>query len=146
MKTIIKTFLKIIFAVFIVCIVTGVIDIFTGDDTFHTVVTEIYKGCYIECLDDNMKSIYYYPEGNETVERKYIVEEWEAVKKYASDGKEVVAFHCIYNMSDEDEKNEFVIYNTVTEEKSVFDTQEALTEFCEKEKIILSEWEKAHCE
>ncbi|MBR3587990.1 MAG: hypothetical protein IKL16_00350 [Clostridia bacterium] len=146
MKKIIKTFLKIIFAVLIICIVIGVIDFFMSDDTFHTVVTEIHKGCYIECLDDYMQSIYYYPDGDETRERKYIVEEWEAVKKYATDGKEVVAFHCVYNMSDEDEKNKLVICNTTIGEKVVFVTEEALTEFCKKEKIILSEWKKPHCE
>ncbi len=145
MKKIIITFLKIIFAVLIICIVIGVIDFFTSDDTFHTVVTEIHKGCYIECLDDYMQSIYYYPDGDETRERKYIVEEWEAVKKYASDGKEVVAVHYIYNQSDVDEKNQFMIYNTTTAEKHVFDTQELLRDFCEKEKIILLDWKETHC-
>ena len=57
MKKIIKTFLKIIFAVLIICIVIGVIDFFMRDDTFHTVVTEIHKGCYIECLDDHMQRV-----------------------------------------------------------------------------------------
>jgi len=63
MKKIIKTFLKIIFAVFIVCIVIGIIDFFTSDNTWHAAVTEIHKNCYIEHLDDDMQSIYYYPHG-----------------------------------------------------------------------------------
>lgn len=137
--------LKIIFGIVAVAIIILIIDFFARDNAWDTVVTEIHKGCYIECLDDNMQSVYYYPDGDETGERKYIVDEWEAVLKYASDGKEIVAFQCIYNLSEDDEENKFVIYNTTNKEKAVFDTQGALTEFCEKEKIILSEWQSVHC-
>lgn len=136
--------LKTVFAVFIVCAVIFIIDFYTDDNAFQTVATEIHKGCYIECLDDNMQSVYYYRNGDET-QKKYVVEEWEAVKKYATNGKDIVAIHCIYNKSFENEKEQCIVFNTVTEEKSVFDTQEALTEFCEEEKIILSDWKTEGC-
>lgn len=137
--------LKTVLAVFIVCAVIFIIDFYTSDDTFHTVIAEIHKDCYIENLDDNMQSIYYYHNGDDA-QKKYIVEEWEDVVKYATNGKDVVAIHCIYNKFFENEKEQFIIFNTVTEEKTVYDTQEGLAEFCEKEKIVLSEWQKAYCE
>ena len=137
--------LKIIFGIIAVAIVLLIADFFLSDDSWNTVVTEIHEGCYIECLDDNMQSIYYYPDGDEANERKYIVEEWEDIIKYASNGKDIVAFHCIYNKSEDDEEDKFVIFNTETEEENSFNTQEKFLEFCEKEKIVLSDWQKSHC-
>ncbi|MBQ2828383.1 MAG: hypothetical protein IJF20_03965 [Clostridia bacterium] len=132
--------LKIIFGIFIAVIIILVIDFFVSDDGWHTVVTEIHEGCYIEDLDDNMQSIYYYPDGDETGERKYIVEEWEDIIKHASNGKDIVAFHCIYNKFEDDEEDRFVIFNTKTEEEISFNTQEKFLEFCAEEKIVLSDW------
>lgn len=137
-------FLKTVFAVFVVCAVIFIIDFYADDNTFQTVVTEIHKDCYVECLDENMQSIYYYHDGNKA-QKKHIVEEWETVKKYGTNGEDIVAIHCIYNKFFENEKEQFIIFNTVTEEKTVFDTQEALTEFCEEEKIVLSDWKTEGC-
>lgn len=132
--------LKIIFGIFIAVVVVLVIDFFVSDHGWHSVVTEIYEGCYIEDFDDNMQSIYYYPDGDEAKERKYIVEEWEDIVKYASNGKDIVAFHCIYDNSTYEDK--FVIFNTSEEKQVAFDTQKDFADFCKEENIILSEWKR----
>jgi hypothetical protein len=46
-----------------------------NEEVFHSVETEIVNGCYIEKLDNNMQSMYYYPKGDKTNERIYIVDE-----------------------------------------------------------------------
>ncbi len=136
--------LKTVFAVFIVCAVIFIINFYTDDNTFQTVVTQIHKDCFIENLDDNMQSIYCYPNGDEA-QKKYIVEEWEDVVKYATNGKDVVAIHCIYNNFFENEKEQFIVFNTVTEEKFTFDKQEDFLKYCKEEQIVLSEWKTEGC-
>lgn len=113
----------------------------SDEDTFHSVVTEIYNGCYIEDLDDDMQSIYYYPGADESKDRVYIVDEWENIIKYASDGKDTVAFHCIYNQYEDNEKDLFVVFNTSTQTENKFKNQKAFIDFCEEQKIQLSDWE-----
>ena len=91
MKKAIKKFIKIVLWIpiaIISCIpILFFITIFSlffssDEDVFHSVVTEIHKDCYIEDLDDDMQSIYYYPDGDESKDRIYIVDEWENVIKY----------------------------------------------------------------
>ena len=134
--------LKIIFGIVAIAIIILIIDFFTGDNARNTVVTEIHKNCYIECLDNNAQSIFCYQGGGEA-EKKYIIEEWAPVLKYATDGEATVAV-CFVSDKQEEEKI-FLIFNTVTEEKIFFDSQEKLFEFCEKEKIVLSAWQRSHC-
>ena len=134
--------LKIASAVVAVAIIILIIDFFAEDNTGETVVTEIHKNCYIECLDNNAQSIFCYQGGGEA-EKKYIIEEWAPVLKYATDGEATVAV-CFVSDKQEEEKI-FLIFNTVTEEKIFFDSQEKLFEFCEKEKIVLSAWQRSHC-
>lgn len=145
-----KKAIKIILSIPIVIIscvimflsVTFFIMILTIDEgDFHTVVTEIHKGCYIEDLDDDMQSIYYYLDGNESKDRIYIVDEWENVIKYASDGKDKLAFHCIYNQYDDNEKDLFVVFNTSTQKEHKFKNQQDFLDFCIQENIQLSDWE-----
>lgn len=145
-----KKAIKIILSIPIVIIscvimflsVTFFIMILTIDEgDFHTVVTEIYNGCYIEDLDDDMQSIYYYPDADESKDRVYIVDEWENIIKYASDGKDTVAFHCIYNQYEDNEKDLFVVFNTTTQKENKFKNQKAFLDFCEEQKIQLSDWE-----
>ena len=114
----------------------------SDEDTFHSVVTEIYNGCYIEDLDDDMQSIYYYPDGDESKDRIYIVDEWENVIKYASNGKDTLAFHCIYNQYDDNKKDLFVVFNTSTQTENKFKNQQSFLDFCADHKIKLSDWEK----
>lgn len=132
--------LTVILAVILLAFVSLVVILFTGEAEFNTVVTEIYNGCYIEDLDDDMQSIYYYPDSDESKDKVYIVDEWENIIKYASDGKDTVAFHCIYNQYEDNEKDLFVVFNTDTEEKLEFKTQELFLECCHNEKIELSDW------
>jgi len=54
----------------------------------------------------------------------------------------MVAFHCIYNEFSEDEEDKFVIFNTAEEEGETFDTQREFADFCKKENIVFSDWEK----
>lgn len=135
--------LKIVSAVVAVAIIILIIDFFAGDNTWETIVTEIHKGCYIECLDNNAQSIFYYQDGD-NAKKKYIVEEWAPILKYATDGETTVAVCFVSEESEEDEKI-FLIFNTETEEKISFDSPEKLFEFCEKEKIVLSAWQRSHC-
>ena len=122
--------------------VTFFIMILTIDEgDFHTVVTEIHKGCYIEDLDSNMESIYYYPDADESKDRVYVVDEWENVIKYASNGKDTVAFHCIYNQYDSNEKVLFVIYNTKTQKEKTFESQSEFLDFCKDNKLSLMDWQ-----
>ena len=114
----------------------------SDENTFHSVVTEIYNGCYIEDLDDDMQSIYYYPDGDESKDRIYIVDEWENVIKYASDGKNTVAFHCIYNQYEDNQKDLFVVFNTSTQTENKFENQQSFLEYCKEQNIKLSDWER----
>lgn len=150
MKKAIKKIIKIVLwipIVIISCIpILFVISIFSlffssDEDVFHSVVTEIHKGCYIEDLDDKMQSIYYYPDADESKERVYIVEEWEDIIKYASDGKDTVAFHCIYNQCEDSKKDLFVVFNTSTQTENKFENQQSFLDFCADKKIKLSDWE-----
>lgn len=133
--------LAVLCALILVGFVSLVVILIAGEPEFNTVVTEIHKGCYIEDLDDKMQSIYYYPDGDESKDRVYIVDEWENVIKYASDGKDTVAFHCIYNQYEEDEKDLFVVFNTSTQTENKFKNQQAFIDFCEEQKIQLSDWQ-----
>lgn len=112
---------------------------FADEDTFVPAKIKIHKDCYLENLDDKAQSVYYYPDGDET-QKKFIVEEWEDVKKYATNGKDVVAFHCIYDNSTYEDK--FVIFNTSEENEVAFNTQKDFADFCKEENIILSEWKR----
>lgn len=103
--------IKIISVIIALAIIIMIIDFFAGDNTWQTVATEIHKGCYIECFDNNAQSIFYYQDGDEK----------------------------------EKEEKIFLIFNTETEEKSFFDSQEKMIEFCKKENIYLLQWQKAHC-
>ncbi len=114
--------IKIISVIIALAIIIMIIDFFAGDNTWQTVVTEIHKGCYIECFDNNAQSIFYYQDGDET-EKEYIVEEWTPVLKYATDGKATVAVCFVSKESEEKEEKIFLIFNTETEEKSFFDSQ-----------------------
>lgn len=132
---------NIIILVFIFCFIFSS----CGNDEpgFHTVETEIVNGCYIEKLDNNMQSMYYYPKGDKTNERIYIVDEWKNIIKYASDEKYIVAFHCIYEDIDTS-KDMFVIFNLKEEKERDFDTQDDFIEYCENEKINLSDWKSVN--
>jgi hypothetical protein len=133
--------LTVILAMILLVFVSLVVILFTGEAEFNTVVTEIYNGCYIEDLDDDMQSIYYYPDADESKDKVYIVDEWENIIKYASDGKDTVAFHCIYNQYEDNEKDLFVVFNTTTKKENKFKNQKAFLDFCEEQKIQLSDWE-----
>jgi hypothetical protein len=145
----VKKVIKIILSIPIViicCVVVFFIISFISlffapaEELYHSVVTEIHKGCYIEDVDCKAESIYYYPDGDESKEKVYIVDEWEEVIKYTSNGKNIVAFHCIYNYWEDSKKDLFVVFNTDTEEKLEFKTQELFLEYCNNEKIKLSDW------
>lgn len=110
---------------------------------FHSGITEIFDGCYIEDLDDDMVSMYYYSDENEE-DKKYIVYEWEKIIKYASNGKDTVAFHCIYNYNEENEEDKFVVFNTATEKEISFHSQKEFIDYCKEEKINLSDWQYHH--
>lgn len=117
-----------------------VLDLFETENSSGTTVTEIHEDCYIENLDNKMQSIYYYAGGDKN-NKIYIVEEWEDVKKYATDGGETVAFHCVYdNLSDEEDK--FVIFNTKDETEVTFRTQKEFADFCREKDITFSEWKR----
>lgn len=120
-------------------ILLNAIAFFTDEDTFGPVETKIHKDCYIENLDDDFQRIYYYPQGDKK-QKKFIVEEWEDVKKYATNGKDTVAFHCIYDNSTYEDK--FVIFNTAEEKEFTFDTQKEFADFCREEHIIFSDWKR----
>lgn len=136
--------IKIISVIIALAIIILIIDFFAGDNTWQTIVTEIHKDCYIECHDNNNQSIFYYHDGDET-EKEYIVEEWAPVLKYATDGKVTVAV-CFVSDKAENEEISFLVFNTETEEKNYFVSQEELLDFCKNEKIVLSDWQHAHCE
>ncbi len=150
MKKVIKKVLKFVLGiplVMISCIpilfVIAILSLFfsSDEDTFHSVVTEIHKGCYIEDLDDDMQSIYYYPDADESKDKIYIVDEWENIIKYASNGEDTVAFHCIYNQYEDNKKDLFVIFNTSTQIENKFENQQSFLDFCADKKIKLSDWE-----
>lgn len=133
--------LTVVLALVLLAFVSLVVILFTGEAEFNTVVTEIHKGCYIEDLDSNMESIYYYPDADESKDRVYVVDEWENVIKYASNGKDTVAFHCIYNQYDSNEKVLFVIYNTKTQKEKTFESQSEFLDFCKDNKLSLMDWQ-----
>ena len=150
MKKAIKKIIEIVLLIPIVIIgcisilffITILSLLFSSDeDTFHSVVTEICDGCYIEDLDSNKESIYYYPNADESKDRVYIVDEWENVIKYTSNGKDIVAFHCIYNQYDSNEKVLFVIYNTKTQKEKTFESQKEFLDFCTDNKLSLLDWQ-----
>ena len=146
MKKVIKIILSIpivIICCVVVFFVISFISLFftPAEELYHSVVTEIHKGCYIEDLDDKMQSIYYYPDGDESKDKVYIVHEWENIIKYASDGKDTVAFHCIYNQYEDNKKDLFVVFNTSTQTENKFENQQSFLDFCADKKIKLSDWE-----
>ena len=142
MKTIFKMLLSLGVIAFVIFGVKSIADSSKSEDYwFHSVKTEIIDGCYIEDLDTDFQSIYYYPDGNEEAEPKYIVNEWEDIIKYASDGKATIAFHCIYNKYEDEEKDRFVVFNVAEEKETSFDTQKDFIDYCTKENLTLSDWQ-----
>lgn len=89
-----------------------------------------------------MQSIYYYPDGDESKDRIYVVDEWENVVKYTSNGKDTVAFHCVYNQHVDNKKDLFVVFNTSTKTENKFEKQQSFLEYCEEQNIEFSDWEK----
>ncbi len=113
---------------------------FDDEKVFGIVETKIVDGCYIEDLDDNMQSIYYYPDDDKSVQQKYIVNQWENIIKYSSDGKSIIAFHCVYNQFEDSEDDKFVVFDLSSENEITFETQNDFIDYCNKEKITLSDW------
>lgn len=109
------------------------------EELFHSVEKEIVSGCYIEDLDDNMQSMYYYPDGDMTKERRYIVGEWQNIIKYASADNTTVAFHCIYGHSGAGD-DKFVVFYLDEEKEIRFNTQDEFVEYCKTKNITLSDW------
>lgn len=143
MVTIIVTIISSVILIGIFLFLLAIASICFSDESapLHSVTKEVFSGCYVEHIDSDCQSIYYYPTGNEKDGKAYIVEEWNEVIKFASDNKEIIAFHCIYNAK----KDAFVVYNTSTQEERQFKTQQAFLDYCNEKNLVLSEWVPGGC-
>lgn len=131
----------VVFIALLLFIIALVSMYFSEAPTFHGVTKEVFPGCFVEHIDSDFQSIYYYPTGDKKDGKVYIVEEWAEVIKFASDKKENLAFHCIYT----NEKDVFVVYNISKQKEIQFKSQQEFLEYCDEKNLKLSEWESGGC-
>lgn len=146
-------FIIVLFCILGICFIVWLITYFLKYG-YETPTHEIFENCYFENVDSDKQSIYFYTD--EKGEDRVYIAECEYIIKYASNEKNIVAYHYnqlstpftpkgIYKRTiggvDYDVfKDGFIIYDLTTKEKHFFDSQESFLEYCEVQKIYLTDW------